>query len=57
MKAERSRHVVLVTPPDVGRVGSKVWDSLSPTSVVVCADHEQAADWAAAAPAEASLGN
>ena len=52
MKAERSRHVVLVTPPDVGRVGSPVWDSLSPTSVVVCADHEQAAEWAAAAPAE-----
>ena len=52
MKAERSRHVVLVTPPDVGRVGSEVWDSVGPTSVVVCADYEQAAEWAAAAPAE-----
>ena len=56
MKAERSRHVVLVTPPDVGRVG--VWDLLNPglspgvSVVVVCADHEQAAEWAAAAPAE-----
>ena len=52
MKAERSRHVVLVMPPDVSRVGSNVWDSLGPTSVVVCADHEQAAEWASAAPAE-----
>ena len=52
MKAERSRHVVLVTPPDVGRVGATLWESVSPRSVVVCADYEQAARWAAAAPAE-----
>ena len=52
MKAERSRHLVLVTPPDVSRVGANVWDLIGPKSVVVCADHEQAAEWAAAAPAE-----
>ena len=62
MKAERSRHVVLVTPPDVGRAG-QVWASLAPGHgpgdhlpgpgiVVVCTDHEQATEWAAAAPAE-----
>ena len=50
MKAERSRHLVLVTPPDVGRVGATVWDLVGPTSVVVCADHDQAAAWAVAAP-------
>jgi hypothetical protein len=52
VKAERSRHVVLVTPPDVRRVGANVWDLIGPKSLVVCADHEQAAEWAAAAPAE-----
>ena len=52
MKAERSRHLVLVTPPDVRRVGANVWDLIGPKSLVVCADHEQAAEWAAAAPAE-----
>ena len=54
MKVERSRHVVLVTPPAVERVGAEVWDLLSPTSlvVVICADHEQAAQWAASAPAD-----
>ena len=62
MKAERSRHVVLVTVPEVERAGS-VWDLLTPgqrpgvnppapSVVVVTADHEQAAQWAAAAPAE-----
>jgi ATP-dependent RNA helicase DeaD len=62
VKAERSRHVVLVTPPAVERAG-QVWASLAPGHgpgdhppgpgvVVVCADHEQAAEWAAAAPAE-----
>ncbi len=62
MKAERSRHLVLVTVPEVGRVGI-VWDLLTPgqrpgvsppgpSVVVICADHEQAAQWAAAAPAE-----
>ena len=63
MKAERSRHLVLVTPPDVGRVGEEVWGLFTPgqrpgvstpgpSVVVVCADHEQAAEWAAVAPAE-----
>ncbi len=52
MKAERSRHLVLVTPPDVRRVGANVWDLVGPKSLVVCADHEQAAEWAAAAPPE-----
>jgi hypothetical protein len=54
VKVERSRHVVLVTPPAVERVGAEVWDLLSPTSlvVVICADHEQAAQWAASAPAD-----
>ncbi len=57
MKAERSRHVVLVTPPAVQRAVG-VWDLLNPglspgvSVVVVCSDYEQAADWAAAAPAE-----
>jgi hypothetical protein len=61
VKVERSRHVVLVTVPDVGRVDIAVWDSLTPgqrpgvsspgpTVVVVCADSEQAAQWAEAAP-------
>lgn len=52
MKAERSRHLVLVTPPDVRRVEANVWDQIGPKTVVVCADHEQAAEWAAAAPAQ-----
>ncbi|HYT82666.1 MAG TPA: DbpA RNA binding domain-containing protein [Gemmatimonadales bacterium] len=62
MKAERSRHVVLVVPPAVERAG-EVWASIAPghgpgdhtpapSVVVVCADHEAAAQWAAAAPAE-----
>ncbi len=51
MKAERSRHLVLVMPPDVGRVGGTLWDLVGPKTVVVCADHEQAAEWGAAAPA------
>jgi DbpA RNA binding domain len=62
VKAERSRHLVLVTVPEVERVVG-VWDLLNPglapgvsqtgpSVVVVCADHEQAAQWAAAAPAE-----
>jgi hypothetical protein len=44
--------LVLVAPPDVDRVGASVWELIGPKSVVVCADHEQAAEWAAAAPAE-----
>ena len=62
MKVERSRHVVLVRPPAVERAGSDVWGSVfpglapgvSPTSlvVVVCADSEQATQWADLAPAE-----
>jgi len=51
VKAERSRHLVLVTPTAGGRVAANVWDLIGPTSVSVCADHEQAAEWAAAAPA------
>jgi DbpA RNA binding domain len=62
VKAERSRHVVLVVPPAVERAGG-VWASIAPghgpgdhipapSVVVVCADHEAAAQWAAAAPAE-----
>jgi DbpA-like RNA binding protein len=57
VKAERSRHLVLVTVPEVERVVG-VWDLLNPglppgvSVVVICADHEQAAQWAAAAPAE-----
>jgi len=38
-------------PPDVGRAGGTLWDLVGPKTVVVCADHEQAAEWAAAAPA------
>jgi len=62
VKVERSRHVVLVRPPAVERAGSDVWGSVfpglapgvSPTSlvVVVCADSEQATQWADLAPAE-----
>ena len=62
MKADRSRHLVLVTVPEVGRVGM-VWDLLTPgqrpgvnppvpSFVIVTADHEQAAAWAAAAPVQ-----
>ena len=62
MKVERSRHVVLVTVPEVGR-SAAVWDLVNrglapgvsqtgPGVVVICADHEQAAEWAAAAPAQ-----
>jgi len=62
VKAERSGHVVLVTVPEVERAG-EVWASLAPghgpgdrlpvpSVVIVTADHEQAAEWAAAAPAE-----
>jgi hypothetical protein len=44
--------VVLVTPPAVERAG-KLWELLGgQNAVVVCADHEQAAQWAATAPAE-----
>jgi len=55
--------LVLVTVPEVGRVDTAVWELVNPGLapgvsqsapgvVVVCADHEQAAAWAAAAPAE-----
>lgn len=49
MKVERSRHVVFVIPPAVERAG-EVWPLVGPNTVVVCADYEQAAQWAAAAP-------
>jgi hypothetical protein len=45
------RHVVLVTPPAVERAG-QAWELMDPRAVIVCADHEQAALWADAAPAE-----
>ena len=51
MKVERSKHVVLVTPPAVERAG-ELWPLVGPHTVVVCADHEQAAQWASAAPPE-----
>jgi hypothetical protein len=51
VKVERSRHVVLVVPPAVERAGA-VWEFVGQHSIVICADHEQAAQWAAAAPAE-----
>lgn len=43
------RHVVLVIPPAVERAG-KVWELMDARAIVVCADHEQAALWADAAP-------
>jgi len=45
------RHVVLVIPTAVDRAG-KAWELMDPRAVIVCADHEQAALWADAAPAE-----
>jgi hypothetical protein len=52
VKVERSRHVVLVTPPAVERV-SNIWELIGgQKAVVVCADHEQASQWADLAPAE-----
>ena len=51
MRVERSQHVVLVMPPAVERAGD-VWPLVGPKTLVVCADHEQAAHWAVAAPAE-----
>ena len=53
MKAERSRHVVLVIPPAVERAES-VWEQLGGgrNAVVICGDHAQAAQWADAAPPE-----
>jgi len=45
------RHVVLVIPPAVERAG-QAWELMDPRAVIVCADHEQAVLWAAAAPAE-----
>jgi hypothetical protein len=45
------RHVVLVIPPAVERAG-KAWELMDARAVIVCADHEQAALWADAAPAE-----
>ena len=51
MKAERSRHVVLVSPPAVERM-ERVWELIDRNVIVVCADHEQATHWADVAPAE-----
>jgi DbpA RNA binding domain len=49
VKAERSRHVVLVAPPAIEQAGA-VWEHLGPNSVLVCGDYEQALQWADAAP-------
>jgi hypothetical protein len=49
VKAERSRHLVLVTPPDV-RQANRIWHLVDETTVVVCSDYEQAIQWAEAAP-------
>lgn len=43
------RHVVLVNPPAVERVGP-AWELIEPDAIVVCADYEQASLWAEAAP-------
>jgi hypothetical protein len=51
VKAERSRHIVIVTPPAVERAGA-AWEMVGPKAVVICADHEQAALWADLAPPE-----
>jgi len=62
VKVERSRHTVLVAPPDVRHAGM-VWDLLTPgqrpgvsppvpSVVIVTADHEQATLWADSAPPE-----
>lgn len=51
MKAERSRHVVLVSPPALERM-EKFWELIDRNAIVVCADHEQATHWADLAPAE-----
>ena len=42
-------HVVYVLPPAVERA-APVWESLTPQSLVICADYEQARLWADAAP-------
>ena len=51
MKGERSRHTVVVVPPAIERVG-KAWEFIDSRAVVICADYEQAALWADAAPPE-----
>ena len=51
MKAERSRHVVLVSPPAVERA-ERVWELVDRNAVVISADYEQATQWAEYAPAE-----
>jgi hypothetical protein len=45
------RPVVLVRPPAVERAG-EVWKMLGQNAVIVCADYEQATQWADAAPPE-----
>ena len=44
-------HVVHVLPPAIERA-APVWESLTPESLVICADYEQAVLWADAAPPE-----
>jgi hypothetical protein len=59
---ERGRPVVLVTPPAVEQVGN-LWELMGPATpghgpgvsphvLILCADPDTAAEWAAAAPAE-----
>jgi hypothetical protein len=48
---ERGRPVVLVTPPAVERAGA-VWDLAAAPLLVITADAEAAAAWAAATPAD-----
>ncbi|HEV8510511.1 MAG TPA: DbpA RNA binding domain-containing protein [Gemmatimonadales bacterium] len=43
------RPVVLVLPPAVERAG-KVWELIDARAIMICSDHEQAMDWADAAP-------
>jgi hypothetical protein len=42
-------HVVYVLPPAIERA-APIWESLTPQSLVICADYEQAVLWADAAP-------
>ncbi|HTI05484.1 MAG TPA: DbpA RNA binding domain-containing protein [Gemmatimonadales bacterium] len=45
------RHLVLVTPPAVERAEA-AWGQITPHTIIVCGDYEQAVEWADAAPAE-----
>jgi hypothetical protein len=51
IEARVKRHLVLVTPPAVERAEA-VWEQITPHTIIVCGDYEQAVEWADAAPAE-----